>query len=68
MNDFDDLPEWIVYRIIGQPFSLIATTKPVWDSMMEHPRTIERVEVIAEDLTYETARKMIALTKGEQYE
>ena len=65
MNDFDDRPEWIVYRIIRQPFSLLATTKPVWDSMMEHPRTIERVEVIAEDLTYETATKMIRLTKGE---
>jgi len=65
MSEFNDRPEWIVYRIIGQPFSLIATTKPVWDSMMEHPKTIERVEVIAEDLTYEIARKMIRLTKGE---
>jgi len=65
MNDFDDRPEWIVYRIIGQPFSLLATTKNVWDSMMENPKTIKRVEVIAEDLTFETAMKMIRLTKGE---
>ena len=65
MNDFDDRPEWIVYRIIGQPFSLLATTKPVWDSMMENPKTIKRVEMIAEDLTFETAMKMIRLTKGE---
>lgn len=64
MSEFDDRPEWIVYRVLGHPFNLLATTKPVWDSMMEHPRTIERVEMIAENLTYETAMKMIRLTKG----
>jgi len=65
MNDFDDRPEWIVYRIIGQPFSLLATTKPVWDSMMEYSRNEYRFEIVAENLTFETATKMIRLTKGE---
>ena len=65
MNDFDNQPEWVVYRIIGYQFNLLTTTKNVWDSMMENPKTIKRVEVIAEDLTFETAMKMIRLTKGE---
>jgi len=65
MNDFDDRPEWIVYKIIGQPFSLLATTKPVWDSMMEYSRNEYRFEIVAENLTFETATKMIRLTKGE---
>ena len=65
MNDFDDRPEWVVYRMIGYQFNFLTTTKNVWDSTMENPNTKERVEVIAEDLTYETAMKMIRLTKGE---
>jgi len=65
MNDFDDRPEWIVYTIVGYPFNLLATTKPVWDSMMEYSRNEYRFEIVAENLTFETATKMIRLTKGE---
>jgi len=66
MNDFDDRPEWIVYTIVGHPFNLLATTKPVWDSMMEYSRNEYRFEIVAENLTFETATKMIGLTKGER--
>ena len=67
--DEKDQPIWVVYRLkkLGllqdsEPFALQTTTKDVWETMMRN--YFDKVEVIAEDVTYETANKMIGLTKG----
>jgi len=66
MEDFEDQPNWLVYRPVdpNEPFTLRATTKNTWDSMMEHKRSIDKFEVVAEGLTYDVVIKMIRLTKG----
>ena len=54
---------WVVYRLkSSKSFALRATTKDVWETIMRNH--FDKVEVIAEDVTYETANKMIGLTKG----
>ena len=61
--DEKDQPIWVVYRLKNEEyFSLQTTTKEVWETMMRNYS--DKVEVIAEDVTYETANKMIGLTKG----
>ena len=61
--DEKDQPIWVVYRLKNEEyFSLQTTTKDVWETMMRN--YFDKVEVIAEDVTYETANKMIGLTKG----
>ena len=61
--DEKDQPIWVVYRLKNEEyFSLQTTTKEVWETMMRN--YFDKVEVIAEDVTYETANKMIGLTKG----
>ena len=61
--DEEDAPIWVVYRLkSSKSFALRTTTKDVWETIMRHH--FDKVEVIAEDVTYETANKMIGLTKG----
>lgn len=61
--DEEDAPIWVVYRLKNEEyFALQTTTKDVWETMMRN--YFDKVEVIAEDVTYETANKMIGLTKG----
>ena len=61
--DEEDQPIWVVYRLKNsRSFALQTTTKDVFESMTRF--FFEKVEVIAEDVTYETANKMIGLTKG----
>jgi hypothetical protein len=61
--DEEDQPIWVVYRLkSSRSFALQTTTKEVFESMTRF--FFEKVEVIAEDVTYETANKMIGLTKG----
>ena len=61
--DEEDAPIWVVYRLKNEEyFALQTTTKDVWETMMRG--YFDKVEVIAEDVTYETANKMIGLTKG----
>ena len=63
--DEKDQPIWVVYRLKNEEyFSLQTTTKDVWETMMRN--YFDKVEVIAEDVTYETANKMIGLTKGDR--
>ena len=60
--DEEDQPIWVVYRLkSSRSFALQTTTKEVFESMTRF--FFEKVEVIAEDVTYETANKMIGLTK-----
>ena len=62
-TDEKDPPIWVVYRLkISEAFALQTTTKDVFESMAR--LFFDKVEVIAEDVTYETANKMIGLTKG----
>jgi len=53
----EDQPIWVVYRVKNsKSFALLTTTKEVlW--------FFDKIEIIAEDVTYETANKMIGLTK-----
>ena len=61
--DEEDAPIWVVYRLKNDEyFALQTTTKDVFESMAR--LFFDKVEVIAEDVTYETANKMIGLTKG----
>ena len=61
--DEEDAPIWVVYRLKNDEyFALQTTTKEVWETMMRNYS--DKVELIAEDVTYETANKMIGLTKG----
>ena len=61
--DEEDAPIWVVYRLkSSKSFALRTTTKDVFESMAR--LFFDKVEVIAEDVTYETANKMIGLTKG----
>ena len=61
--DEEDAPIWVVYRLkSSKSFALRATTKDVFESIAR--LFFDKVEVIAEDVTYETANKMIGLTKG----
>jgi hypothetical protein len=66
--DEEDQPIWVVYQIKNrEAFALQATTKDVWETMIRKSlvQLIQpQVELIAEGLTYETANKMIGLTKG----
>jgi len=67
--DEEDQPIWVVYRLTGEPFVLQTTTKEVWETMIRKSlvQLIKpKVELIAEGLTYETANKMIGLTKENQ--
>ena len=58
-----DEPIWVVYRLkSSKSFALQTTTKDVFESMAR--LFFDKIEVIAEDVTYETANKMIGLTKG----
>ena len=62
MNE-EDVPIWVVYRLkSSKSFALRTTTKDVFESITR--LYFDKVEVIAEDVTYETANKMIGLTKG----
>ena len=61
--DEEDAPIWVVYRLKNDEyFALQTTTKDVFESMAR--LFFDKIEVIAEDVTYETANKMIGLTKG----
>ena len=61
--DEEDAPIWVVYRLkSSKSFALRTTTKDVFESITR--LYFDKVEVIAEDVTYETANKMIGLTKG----
>ena len=61
--DEKDQPIWVVYRLKNDEyFALQTTTKDVFESMAR--LFFDKIEVIAEDVTYETANKMIGLTKG----
>jgi hypothetical protein len=55
----EDQPIWVVYRVKNsKSFALLTTTKEVlW--------FFDKIEIIAEDVTYETANKIIGLTKGD---
>ena len=61
--DEEDAPIWVVYRLKNDEyFALQTTSKDVFESMAR--LFFDKIEVIAEDVTYETANKMIGLTKG----
>jgi hypothetical protein len=73
--DDKDQPIWVVYRLkkFGllhdiEPIVLQTTTKDVWETMLRKSLVqlikTKEVELVAEGLTYETANKMIGLTKG----
>ena len=63
--DEEDAPIWVVYRLkSSKSFALRTTTKDVFESITR--LYFDKVEVIAEDVTYETANKMIGLTKGDR--
>lgn len=63
MMDEEDQPIWVVYRLkSSRSFALQTTTKEVFESMAS--LFFDKIEVIAEDVTYETANKMVGLTKG----
>ena len=55
----EDQPIWVVYRVKNsKSFALLTTTKEMlW--------FFDKIEIIAEDVTYETANKIIGLTKGD---
>jgi len=55
----EDQPIWVVYRVKNsKSFALLTTTKEVlW--------FFDKIEIIAEDVTYETANKIIGLTRGQ---
>jgi len=66
--DEEDQPIWVVYQIKNnEAFALQTTTKEIWETMMRKSLVNlikPKVELVAEGVTYETANKMIGLTKG----
>ena len=63
-TDEKDAPIWVVYSTnYGSRFTLTATTISVWEAMVELKSDLAD-RLVAKNVTYETANKMIGLTKG----